>query len=136
MALRSSSVLTPVVERRCGGDEDAATSALSPAIRCKNRRRGRRTLPRMQRISRLAPVTASVLTLTALAAFPWMTSWRVANVRLDTAETIAPAHQLVRDFAAALALEVATRPDTASGSAPEMRRRYVDAVATEHARDS
>jgi signal transduction histidine kinase len=104
------------------------------AVRSGSRSRGGSVrAPRTNWISR-APVIAAVLALATLAAFPWIASRREARVRLDTAETIAPARQLVRDLAAALALQVAVRRDAAADSSAEVRRRADEAVATVRAR--
>jgi signal transduction histidine kinase len=81
-------------------------------------------------------VITAVLALAALAAFPWIVSARLASVRLATAESIAPARQLVRDIGTAVALEAAARDPSIAGSAPAMTSRYDQAVATERARDS
>ena len=84
----------------------------------------------------LAAVVAAFLALVTLAAFPWTVSWRLTRVRLDMAEAIAPARQVVRDIASALALEVATRNRTGAPGAPELARQYSEAVAMERRCDS
>ena len=85
---------------------------------------------------RLAPVIATFLALAALVAFPWIASWRLAKLRLYTAETIAPARRLVRDIPAALALELAAQDQAETSRAPELARSHNEAVAIETSRDS
>ncbi|MDB4898647.1 MAG: ATP-binding region ATPase domain protein [Gemmatimonadetes bacterium] len=84
----------------------------------------------------LAAVVIAVAALGTLAAVPWTASWRLEHVRLDTFETLAPARQFVRSITTSLALEAATRNQSRSRTAPELARRYDEAVAAEHKSDS
>jgi signal transduction histidine kinase len=97
---------------------------------------GRSLRSRRGRIAALAPLVAGVLTLATLAAVPWTVNSRLTSVRVDMNATVFPARRLVRDFADALAFEVATRSDGATRSSPELASRYAQAVATEQARDA
>jgi signal transduction histidine kinase len=84
----------------------------------------------------LVPVVAAFLALLMLAGGPLTASWVLGRVRLRTSETLAPARQLVRDIAASVAIEAAMPKPTDARSTPDLGRRYAEAVATEHARDS
>jgi signal transduction histidine kinase len=98
---------------------------------------GDRTLSsRRSRAVALAPLVAGVLTLAMLAAVPWAVNSKLASVRRDMAVAVFPAQHHLHEFAEAVALEVATRSDGATHRRPELERRYSQAVAIEHARDS
>jgi signal transduction histidine kinase len=109
-------------------DRSAATDAGAAMRRPTPLDRGLQAIHEICWIT-MAPVITAVIALTTLAAVPWAASWRLANVRLHTAETLVPARQLVRDMAASLALEEATTDRGARGATPELARRYSAAVA-------
>jgi signal transduction histidine kinase len=71
-----------------------------------------------------------------LAAVPWTVNSRLAAIRLSMSGTLMPARQLVRDFADAVALEMATRSYGATGGTSELAGRHTEALAIEHSRDS
>jgi signal transduction histidine kinase len=85
---------------------------------------------------RSVPVVVALLGLATLAAGPWTANWRLTGVRLNSTETLIPARQLVRDIASSLAVEAAVRSPAEARSTPELARRYDEAVAIEHSRDS
>ncbi|MDB4874314.1 MAG: ATP-binding region ATPase domain protein [Gemmatimonadetes bacterium] len=83
----------------------------------------------------LTPVVAAVIALAVLAAVPWTTNWRLTRVRLDIAESLAPARQLVQDITAALALELAAR-NQAARDGTHGTAGYDAAAVVERERDS
>jgi signal transduction histidine kinase len=100
--------------------------------------RGPASRDRILRLLRRAGlgVVAAILALATLAVVPWSASRRLASVRLDNTATVAPARQYVRDIGAALALEVAVGNASPARTAPELARRYDEAVAMEGKCDS
>ncbi|MDB4891060.1 MAG: ATP-binding region ATPase domain protein [Gemmatimonadetes bacterium] len=84
----------------------------------------------------LVPVAAAVIALAALAAIPWTADWRLARIRLDTVETVAPARRLMSQFASAVALDAATTRNEADGTTPERTRRHDEALRTERSSDA
>jgi signal transduction histidine kinase len=84
----------------------------------------------------LAPVVTAAIVLVTLAAVPWTISSKLKSVRHDTNVTILPARQMVREIAAALALEVSARDYASTWRTPELERHYSAAIAIERSRDS
>ena len=77
---------------------------------------------------------AAIVALATLVAFPWFAIWRLDRVRLDTAETIAPARRIVRDMSAALVLDDAVwqHGGAASGAARTRRDSALSSIERAH----
>lgn len=113
----------------------ARTLPVSPAPVLPGARAGS-LRSRLGRGAALATLVTGVLALATLAAVPWTVNSRLAAIRLSMSGTLMPARQLVRDFADAVALEMATRSYGEAGGTPELAGRHTEALTIEHARDS
>jgi signal transduction histidine kinase len=84
----------------------------------------------------LAPIAAAVLALAALALIPWIANWRLARIRVDTVETLAPARRRMSQFISAVALDAGTTRHGANDTTPARTLRYEEAIRIEHSADS